>query len=91
MKPEDKKDMMNIVCEALEQVVLPILQKIDDKLEQADERFERMDERFDDLENKVDGIERYSKPHVERIDKQEIVITNHEKRINKLEVKMAVK
>ncbi|EKD56591.1 MAG: hypothetical protein ACD_58C00139G0001 [uncultured bacterium] len=84
MKPEDKKDMMNIVCEALEQVILPEFQEIKDTLKDHDER-------FNDLENKVDGIERYLKPHVERIDKQEIVIVSHETRINKLEVKMALK
>lgn len=84
MKPEDKKEMMNIVCEALEQVALPQFQDIKDRLDNVEDR-------IDDVENKVDGIERYLKPHVERIDKQEIVLVNHEKRINKLEVKMALK
>lgn len=39
MKPEDKKEMINIVCEALEQVVSPRLQNIEDRLEGIDVRF----------------------------------------------------
>ena len=91
MKPEDKKEMMNIVYEALEQVMLPELQEIKDSLKDHDERFNDLENKVDDLENKVDGIDRYLQPHVTRIDNQEVVISSHEKRINKLEVKMAVK
>lgn len=84
MKPEDKKEMMVIVCDALDKVVLPELQVIKDDIKDIKETLDDHGDQLETLNGKFDSVRGQA-------DKQDVFLVNHEKRISKLEVKMAIK
>jgi len=81
---DDKKEISLIICEALEQLVLPRLQSLENKVDKGfkkvDERFEEVDERFNDIDMSMNRIETLAKSEIKYVD-------NLSARVIKLETK----
>ncbi|HCQ31221.1 TPA: hypothetical protein DIU27_02475 [Candidatus Collierbacteria bacterium] len=60
MTDSDKKEMKNLVfgavADALEEIVFPKFEKIDERFEKIDERFEKIDQNLAHLNEKVDNL-----------------------------------
>ena len=78
LKGELKSDMIEVVGNALEQVVLPKFQEINDKLDEHSEILDEHTDRLDSIERKLDR-------EIVRNDTQDIILEKHDKRIVKVE------
>ena len=80
----DKKEiriiMTKVVGTALEEIVLPDIQKIDERLEKHGERFKKIDERFNNIDASLNRIETLAKSEIKYVD-------DLSKRVVKLETK----
>ena len=101
MDKKDKKEIKMVMGEALEEVVLPRLQGIEDKLGEHDKKFEKIEDDIGGLKEDVGGlkedvgdlqlttnrIEMKLDAEVERHDNLSIKIDKVDKRVLKLETK----
>lgn len=75
-----KKEFIKLIVQALDEVVMPAIDGLEQKM---DQRFEKMDQRFDGVDSKLDRV----------IDNQIVsnnTLNDHEKRIKKLETKQTI-
>ena len=100
MTDTDKKEMNKVVfgavIDALEQVVFPKFDTIDEKFEKIDQKFAKIDARFDSLEQLVDDMENHfdarlsSVEHkIDNLTDNSQAIKNHEIRITNIEKSLA--
>ena len=75
-----EKVSVKVVGTALEEIVLPRLQKIDERLEKHGERFKKIDERFNNIDASLNRIETLAKSEIKYVD-------DLSKRVVKLETK----
>ena len=99
MTDSDKKEMKNLVfgavTDALEQIVFPKFEKIDEKFEKIDHSLGQLNEKVDNLSSAVEildsdmgGVKMRLKVVENKLDgllDSTLVVRNHEKRITKLE------
>lgn len=99
LNPEDKKEMEKLVfgavIDALEQVVFPKFEKIDEKFEKVDQRFENLENEarevksvIETLDSDMGGVKMRLKVIENKLDTiadTTFVVREHEKRITKLE------
>lgn len=103
MTNSDKKEMKELVfgtiADALEQMVFPKFEKIDEHFEKIDEKFSIIEEKVDNLTQAVEIIDSDMggvKMRLTVIEKKldglidtSLVVRNHEKRLTKLESALA--
>lgn len=75
---EDKNEVNEIVVDAMTTVMMPVLDKILDKLDEHDKRFDKIEEDLTDVKLTVNRIETLQMSELNRVD-------NHEVRISQLE------
>ena len=67
-----EKIVMKTVVDALEQVVLPRIQDVEDKMEkgfqEGDEKFKKVDERFNDVDASLNRVETLAKSEIKYVD-----------------------
>ncbi len=56
MDPKEKKEMVQLVGEVIDQKVTPRLEKIENKLTDHDKRFDTHDKRFDAVDKRLEEI-----------------------------------
>lgn len=80
MNQKDKKEIIQIACEAIEKVMMPVL---DDILKNQDEMKkeletkpskEEVDERFDEADERMDRIERKLDATITVVDKDDVLM-----------------
>jgi hypothetical protein len=92
MTEEDKKDIRTIFNEGLNEIMMPVLNDILDKLSEHDRRFDSHDQRFDaqdqhfdDLGDEIGQVRSIVEREVTRHDYFSEKISDLEKRIRTLE------
>jgi len=70
MEEKDKKEFINIFNEGFEQVVLPHIERLDEKIERLDEKIERLDEKVERLDEKVEKLSQENSFEHEKINRK---------------------
>lgn len=96
MDQKDKKEIIKMMGGALEDIVLPRLQNIEDDIVDIKKTLREHTIKFDDIEetlglhtNQLDGINRRLDLEADKRGELEWKVDNHEKRLTKVETKVA--
>lgn len=79
------KETKTIVCDVLEELVLPRLQNIEDDVSVLKNGVSELKEDVHDLQLTTNRIETLQKSELGRADEHTLILNNHEKRFLKLE------
>ena len=74
MKEKEKKEMMEVVCEGIDKVIMPVLGKILEKQEAHDKRFDNVDQKLEEHDDRFDNIDRKLDSTVSWVDKHKILM-----------------
>jgi len=74
MKPEDKKEIMNLFNQGFEEVVIPYLARMQEDIAQIKEDITEIHEKLDDHTFRLDRVERKLNAVVDRQDEQGLEI-----------------
>ena len=92
MTDSDKKEMKSlvydVVADALEQVVFPKFDSIDERFNQVDEKIDNLTQAVEILDSDTGGVKMRLKVVEEKLDgffDTSLVVRDHERRIKKLE------
>jgi len=89
MDQKDKKEIVVLMCEALDELVIPRLENIEDRLDNIEGTLKEHTEILDLHTSQLEGINRRLDLEADKRGEIEVRINNHEKRLTKVEAKVA--
>lgn len=88
MVEKDKQEFRSIVCDAIDEVISPQLEEIREDLSGVKKDVSELKDDVSELKNTTDRIERKLDSNISRADDHSIILSQHHKRLAKLEAEI---
>lgn len=85
---DDKKEIRNIMVEALGETVMPVLKTMQKTIDTHSKQFEKIDERFEGMDDRFKGLEKKIDNNSYAIAEQSIILDKHTQHFTSIDNKL---